>query len=499
MKKSRGDHVYSRIESVVKGFRPSSLRLRSTSAIKLGLSLAMGVSASLTPGVSWAGRNVGLVVLGGAQTTEQNFEPYIEATELAPSQVLIRLPDTNPFSANHARDIKNYQIDVQKFSEQNADGIVLFAYSGGGKFAAKLAQDNPQVRGIFLLDPVDGPPPFTKDDAKFPTILKDGAAKFNIPVFIVKSERGGLPGFLGVPCVTPGMGPDHFASYVSPEKLQFYTAPGASHLDFLAPPLKPLAAGACARSKEIPGSTRNNALTSWTEFWQKINAGAQESTELIDVSLDEQTRIDQLKNEVLAIAKLNNVRTDNLAAVRAELEPRIAELAKLNPTRGQGFEQVLAELDGIWHQLWTDNSQETSGLFKYDLAHAYQVFNAQDQSYMTVAESRIGPATTLNFLNVSLKGGKDVSSDFVGLLGKISFSLGQLPAETELTQLVADVKSGKRKTVGFSPAKITGPAKATLTIQTLFADSTLYISSTPRKKPNGSITTDLYILERVPN
>lgn len=220
-----------------------------------------------------ASADLGLFVLGGAQTTLQNFAPYINATALSAEHVLVRLPDTNPFTANHLRDMNQYQNDLEKFLPLNSEGVVLFAYSGGAKFAARLALDNKSVRGIFLMDPVDGPPPFTNDELKFPTVLKPDTPQLDIPVFIIKSERGGLPGFLGVPCVSKGNGPDHFVSFVDPAKLQFYTAPGASHLDFLEPPLKALASAACARSKEVPGATRANALVNWTGFWQNLKAG----------------------------------------------------------------------------------------------------------------------------------------------------------------------------------------------------------------------------------
>lgn len=65
----------------------------------------------------------------------------------------------------------------------------------------------------------------------------------------------------------------------------------------------------------------------------------------------EQSRIEQLKTEVLTIAKLHNIRTDNLEQVHAELQSRLGEFAKLNPTRGLNFNEILKNLNGIWHQL----------------------------------------------------------------------------------------------------------------------------------------------------
>ncbi len=221
---------------------------------------------------AYAANRLAVFVIGGAQTTEQNFAPFVNSLNLVPDQILVRFPNTNPFTANHMINMKEYQIDFQAFSQKNTAGVVLFAYSGGGKFAAKLAQENANVQGVFLIDPVDGPPPFTNDENRFPTVLKEDSPIFKMPFVIVKSELGSSPGLFGIPCVPPNYGPEHFARFVEPIKLKFYLQEGASHLDFLYPPLKLLAANACARSQEISGTARANALTAWLEFWNDLNS-----------------------------------------------------------------------------------------------------------------------------------------------------------------------------------------------------------------------------------
>lgn len=79
-----------------------------------------------------------------------------------------------------------------------------------------------------------------------------------------------------------------------------------------------------------------------------------------------------LKARILKIAYANQTRTDNTAAVRAQLDPLIHELVAITPPRSEP--EKLYQVLGAWYQVWTDAPfVQPTPFGSYDLTKSYQV------------------------------------------------------------------------------------------------------------------------------
>lgn len=187
-------------------------------------------AASLLSGTTTSADTVFL--LGGVGTDKQNFASYTEELDAV---VVFDSPSANPLTANHTRQLDEYARQVSNLLQN--DRVVLMGYSVGGKFAAALAERFPAIDKLVLIDPVDGPPPFSRVSERFP-IFADGESKREgLEVFIVDSEFGEDDGLLGASCVTSGLGGNHFNNYFGDLVVSYQTLSGAGHSDLVDPPL----------------------------------------------------------------------------------------------------------------------------------------------------------------------------------------------------------------------------------------------------------------------
>jgi hypothetical protein len=214
-----------------------------------------------------ASNSFGVMFISGAQSTEQNFSPYTRMPELTQASFVFEYPDASPFTGNHQRDYLRMRESFENLSSRSPAGVVIFAYSVGGKFAARLALEKQEVKGLFLVDPVDGAPPLFGDKDRYPDFLKANLTEnLAIPTFILASEQGEQGGFLGIPCVPQARGPKHFEGFISKEWLTFKVISGASHIDFLEPPLTAFAKWGCAPSRTEGSLVRGETQTLWQTF-----------------------------------------------------------------------------------------------------------------------------------------------------------------------------------------------------------------------------------------
>jgi hypothetical protein len=210
-------------------------------------------------------------------------------------------------------------------------------------------------------------------------------------------------------------------------------------------------------------------------------------------------RITRLKAQIRAIAQANTERTDNLAAVKAELAPLVNRLVALTP---QGSElDKLARSVGAWRNLWSDLAYDT---FQPDLSRVFQVVTDAGH-YWNLSQAPaelpgIGPVFN------ALRGAYAVIP--TGLA--IRFTTDGLVAGTLVgttgAQLIALADAIERGAVpriplpggGIGPLRITG------TLTTAFVDGDLRIiggGSAPRFDDNGVIEVPgqfdlLFVLER---
>jgi hypothetical protein len=79
-----------------------------------------------------------------------------------------------------------------------------------------------------------------------------------------------------------------------------------------------------------------------------------------------------LKERILRIAYANQTRTDNTAAVRAQIDPLVHELVAITPPRTEP--EKLYQVLGGWYQVWSDAPfLQPTPFGSYDLTKAYQV------------------------------------------------------------------------------------------------------------------------------
>jgi hypothetical protein len=186
----------------------------------------------------------------GALCSAASLAGYVSAAEEKGFATTVVVPDTSPFTADNGRDLSRMREAIAQESERfaRANGrqpeLSFFAFSGGAKFAARIAQDT-GVEGLFLLDPVDGPPPNSRPSDRFPVYLDQvdaswrtvggaaGVAREPAALRIVSTELGERRGFTGTPCVTPAYGPRLFAERLGALASEGVEIADAGHLDVL--------------------------------------------------------------------------------------------------------------------------------------------------------------------------------------------------------------------------------------------------------------------------
>jgi hypothetical protein len=188
-----------------------------------------------------------------------NIQPYMDDAHAAGGDMqMVFVVDFNPMTANHLRDFEKMRQAFHEFSKNASDGVVLFGYSATSKFVAKLAAEESNVRGVFLMDPVDGTPPFV-GKKKFPVFLDD-QMRIKVPTWIVQSEFGVEPATMGQACVPKEYDGVFFGAHVEQLFLNYVKVAGSGHNDFLNPPISMILKSACKRgtlpSREVLGFTR---------------------------------------------------------------------------------------------------------------------------------------------------------------------------------------------------------------------------------------------------
>ncbi len=201
--------------------------------------------------------------------TSKNVEPYLRNRHVNPNNVAVFTVDYNPLTANHVRDYQKLQKFYRGLVARAQHGVVLFGYSATEKFAARLARDEVNARGVFLLDPVDGAPPMC-GEKKFPTFLFDGAPLISVPTAIVSSEYGESKWLMNAACVPSGKGSEHFVEHVNGAFLERVRVEKAGHLAFMNPPMAFVARAICHPGKRKAKDVVWEAVEVWDRFLERI-------------------------------------------------------------------------------------------------------------------------------------------------------------------------------------------------------------------------------------
>ncbi len=239
-------------KSYCKKFEKLSKTTKVSSVLKFSI-----VACAFAPQLARA--TVGYFFTKNSLMSDANIQAYTDTVPKFNTVQTIFTVDFNPLTANHVRDLKKIREALQEFSKKATEGIVLFGYSATSKFVAKLASENFNIKALFLIDPVDGTPPFSSKQ-NFPIFL-DENTQINVPTSIVQSEFGTQPWMLGLPCVPEGLGAEFFAQHVNPNLLKFVKIPGSGHIDFMSPPVSKMVEATCKAGTAVKTQVRSVTQT----------------------------------------------------------------------------------------------------------------------------------------------------------------------------------------------------------------------------------------------
>jgi hypothetical protein len=201
-----------------------------------------------------------------------------------------------------------------------------------------------------------------------------------------------------------------------------------------------------------------------------------------------------LKQRILSIARANTTRTDNLAAVKAQLRPYVRALVKLTPDLSE--EEKLARSEGAWRNVWTDLRFQ----LPLDLARLYQVVTTVGHYWNLSVVNEGGGATSVN----ALRGAYAPIPEGLAIRFTTSGTVNDTlvgKSSAELIQLAADIESGAEPLV-----RPPGPPFPSITgkLITRYIDAELRIlggENAPLFDDDGNVFVpgqydELFVLER---
>jgi pimeloyl-ACP methyl ester carboxylesterase len=223
------------------------------------------------------GINMFIAFVCGAMCSASQLVNYTSLAKQKGFDWEVYVPDVNAITADNARDLIAFRKSIEARLNKNgvaaAEPAALFGFSVGGKFAAKLSQDL-DVKGLFLLDPVDGPPPFQKVSARFPIYLENANPGWRdkpsgtAHLAVVRTQLGELPGFGGVACVPKEHGSAWFSKQLGASGEENFEIKNAGHLDILNKP--GLAALICPKGTNK--AAEGDALKIFEGFLEKLES-----------------------------------------------------------------------------------------------------------------------------------------------------------------------------------------------------------------------------------
>jgi hypothetical protein len=214
-------------------------------------------------------------------------------------------------------------------------------------------------------------------------------------------------------------------------------------------------------------------------------------------------KVQSLKAQIVALASANTTRDDNIAQVRAQLQPLVDQLAAHFAQNRPADEVALTQR--TWRSIWYDDADiDNNGpaFIKLDRANIYQVVEAD--YYYNVSNSKlrwfgktVGTVQTYLKGEYTLSERPDASNAGQQRLNVINLKfvdnrlrLGSLPKNKPLADIVDRVDRRVRLTL-----PIPGPIGITGQLWNLYVDDELRISAGNQDDDPG--VTDLYILRAV--
>jgi pimeloyl-ACP methyl ester carboxylesterase len=227
------DHVFLPSSLVMKASWQGLARRASIGAMAVACTLGLTSMASVAAADERQPEDVGILFVGGFQTSKPNYTSYLERFSKTHTHVVFQSISSDMLNPDHQKDFATVKKAADDLVAKGARRIIALGFSSGGKHAARLALENDNIFAIGLLDPVDGGP---DPEGKTPLFLKNGV-RINKPTLLLASEFGPIPKIAGRACAPKDVGPEHFRAHINPEQLVVdKMIPGASHLNFISKP-----------------------------------------------------------------------------------------------------------------------------------------------------------------------------------------------------------------------------------------------------------------------
>ncbi len=186
------------------------------------------------------------------------------------------------FSPDHRALVQDLLFSIQRLLELeirlDPQKIGLLGHSLGGKISLLAASEEPRVRAVAALDPVDAGPPGQGPSERFP-LARESLDIVHIPILLIGAELGGKVRF-GSPC--------------APEEANFQriwerargpawaiNQLGAGHMDYLDNPNCGLLCTFCAPGKN-PDLSRSHAQRYLALFFKAFLVEAPEFLEALE-------------------------------------------------------------------------------------------------------------------------------------------------------------------------------------------------------------------------
>jgi hypothetical protein len=205
--------------------------------------------------------------------------------------------------------------------------------------------------------------------------------------------------------------------------------------------------------------------------------------------LNEQ-RISQLKSELRKIATDNINNRDNLAGVRAQIEPMALELASFYTS--PGLDAELPVLAGAWKEIFSDDVEPEPPGFSTERDQTFQVVT--DQGYFYNLANLKGFVTVLGVLRGKYEKAED---NFLNIeFTKVSVRPTGLKSSENLIELTSEIEAGNVFTIvppGGNKAP-NGPVGAKGNSKNLFLDADFRVA-TGSNFADGKM--DLFLLDKV--
>jgi hypothetical protein len=208
------------------------------------------------------------------------------------------------------------------------------------------------------------------------------------------------------------------------------------------------------------------------------------------------------KAALRAVSNANMTRTDNAAAVRAQVDPLIEKLSRHFGRRSAAAKLPLVA--GAWRQIWTDFPYPMTPFLSMDARQVYQVVSADGHYW------NIGDEKAIGFLGLTgvLRGkfspsGTKLAIEFTA----VGFRFGRLGKHDDLVELADGLESGDSYYVGLpgGGAAPNGPVGIKGTLETLYVDGDLRVERGTQedfKDASGKVLvegygTKIFVLDRV--